>query len=121
MTRHQQWTHYFALIWLLFMSFYWLILFDNDLTRTEALVAFGVSFSLLIGYTWSFFYLKKQVRKLMIVGFFCTTIIFSIIAYFIQPPCKCYHVSVIDYIPNLITLLVLTIVALSERKQQTTR
>ena len=117
MTQHQQWTHYFALIWLLLMSFYWLILFDNDLTRTEALSSFGSSFLLLIGYVWSFFYQKNRIRPWMIVGYFATTIVFSIIAYFIQPPCNCYQVSAIDYIPNFITIVVLTIVLLSERKQ----
>jgi len=116
MTRHQQWTHYFALIWLLFMSFYWLILFDNELTRTEALVSFGISFALLVGYVWSFFYLKTRVRMLVIIGIFSSTLVFSIIAYFIQPPCNCYQVSAIDYIPNLITLFVLTIVFFSDRK-----
>lgn len=96
------------LLWSLLMAGYWLVLFEN--LSIPPVVPFGIAAVLLIAFAWGSLKQHNSLKKLALLFSFITTLIFSVLAWQLQPACDCYGFSFIDLVPNLVSIAMMAVI-----------
>lgn len=98
------------ILWMTLQAFYWISLFDSTTMLFPLLLAFGLNFGLAVLHLW--FYLSHSTvkRRWLLISHGIVTITFSIVVYLLVNDCGCYVITWLDFLPNGLTLLLLTIV-----------
>lgn len=107
MSKSTRLTEIIYLLWSLPMTGYWLVLFENLLV--PAVVPFGIASVLLIVFAWGMLRQHNNLKKIALVLSFTATIVFSVLAWKLQPACDCYHFSFLDLVPNGISICMLIV------------
>ena len=108
--KEQRLAELVLILWMVLQSFYWVSLFDSVTMLLPLLLAFGLNFGLTVLHVWFYLTHSNVKRRWLLIAQGVVTITFSILVYLMVQNCGCYVITWLDFLPNMLTLVLLGIV-----------
>jgi hypothetical protein len=108
--KEQRLAELVLILWMTLQSFYWVSLFDTTTMFLPMVLAFGLNFGLNVLHVWFYLTHSTVKRRWLLIAQGVVIITFSIVVYLLVNNCGCYVITWLDFLPNLLTLVLLGIV-----------
>ncbi|MDH4472719.1 MAG: hypothetical protein QE487_08910 [Fluviicola sp.] len=108
--KEQRLAELVLILWMTLQAFYWVSLFDTTTMFLPMVLAFGLNFSLTALHVWFYLTHSTVKRRWLLIAQGVVTITFSMVVYLLVRNCGCYVITWLDFLPNMLTLVLLGIV-----------